>query len=61
MDDGDPVVPMQFSCEACGGEMYPEYYKGGYEYCTRRPDIGIKRWKVSREVAWRKWMWSGKT
>jgi hypothetical protein len=34
MDDGDPEVPPQFSCETCGGEMYPEYYKGvhGYEY-----------------------------
>ncbi|SFW51668.1 hypothetical protein SAMN02799630_03934, partial [Paenibacillus sp. UNCCL117] len=34
MDDGDPEVPPQFSCEACEGEMYPEYYKGvhGYEY-----------------------------
>jgi len=34
MDDGDPTVPPQFQCEACGGAMYPEYYKGvhGYEY-----------------------------
>jgi hypothetical protein len=34
MDDGDPEVPPQFSCESCGEEMYPEYYKGvhGYEY-----------------------------
>jgi hypothetical protein len=34
MDDGDPEVPPQFACEECGGEMYPEYYKGvhGYEY-----------------------------
>jgi hypothetical protein len=34
MDGGDPTVPPQFSCEACGGAMYPEYYKGvhGYEY-----------------------------
>lgn len=33
-DDGDPLVPPQFSCQKCGGEMYPEYYKGihGYEY-----------------------------
>lgn len=33
-DDGDPTVPPQFSCEYCGGSMYPEYYKGlhGYEY-----------------------------
>ncbi|MBB6514452.1 hypothetical protein GGQ92_003305, partial [Gracilibacillus halotolerans] len=28
MDGGDPTVPPQFSCEQCGGEMYPEYYKG---------------------------------
>ena len=34
MDGGDPMVPPQFACEHCGGEMYPEYYKGvhGYEY-----------------------------
>lgn len=34
MDDGDPTVPPQFSCEECGGGMYPEYYKGvhGDEY-----------------------------
>lgn len=34
MDDGDPTVPPQFSCEKCGGETYPEYYRGvhGYEY-----------------------------
>ena len=34
MDDGDSMVPPQFSCEKCGGTMYPEYYKGlhGYEY-----------------------------
>lgn len=34
MDDGDPTIPPQFTCEACGREMYPEYYKGvhGYEY-----------------------------
>jgi hypothetical protein len=34
MDDGDPTVPPQFVCEACGGTMYPEYYKGvhGNEY-----------------------------
>ena len=33
-DDGDPEVPPQFSCETCGGEMYPEHYNGvhGYEY-----------------------------
>ncbi|WP_440897069.1 hypothetical protein ACS127_03530 [Amphibacillus sp. Q70] len=30
----DPSVPPQFSCEQCGGAMYPEYYRGvhGYEY-----------------------------
>jgi hypothetical protein len=34
MDGGDPSVPPKFACEQCGGEMYPEYYKGvhGYEY-----------------------------
>ncbi|WP_434512017.1 hypothetical protein [Desulfitobacterium sp. AusDCA] len=28
------TVPPQSSCEKCGGEMYPEYYKGlhGNEY-----------------------------
>ncbi|RAV19921.1 hypothetical protein DQG23_18530 [Paenibacillus contaminans] len=31
---GDPEIPPQFACEKCGGEMYPEYFKGlhGYEY-----------------------------
>ena len=28
MDDGDPTVPPRFSCEACGGEMWPVSYKG---------------------------------
>ena len=34
MDDGDPTVPPQFSCEECGGDMYSRYYRGahGYEY-----------------------------
>ncbi|RWR03982.1 hypothetical protein D4N35_017725 [Siminovitchia fortis] len=34
MDDGDPTTPPMFSWEQCGGEMYPEYYKGvhGMEY-----------------------------
>jgi hypothetical protein len=27
MDDGDPTPPPMFSCEKCGGEMYPEYNK----------------------------------
>lgn len=33
-DMGDPSVPPQFACEACGGAMYPRYYKGvhGFEY-----------------------------
>lgn len=33
MDNGDPSVDPQFACEACGGAMYPEHYKGvhGYE------------------------------
>jgi hypothetical protein len=34
MDGGDPSVSPQFACQTCGGEMYPEYYKGahGIEY-----------------------------
>ena len=28
MDDGDTSVPPRFSCESCGGEMYPEDYQG---------------------------------
>ncbi|GIN64026.1 hypothetical protein J27TS8_40190 [Robertmurraya siralis] len=28
VDDGDPTTPPMFSCEKCGGQMYPEYYKG---------------------------------
>ncbi|GAX88681.1 hypothetical protein EFBL_0293 [Effusibacillus lacus] len=34
MDLGDESVAPRFSCEQCGGEMYPEYYKGihGIEY-----------------------------
>ncbi|WP_156857209.1 hypothetical protein [Oceanobacillus sp. AG] len=34
MDGGDPTTPSRFNCEKCGGEMYPEYYRGmhGYEY-----------------------------
>jgi hypothetical protein len=24
LDDGDPSVPPRFSCEQCGGEMWPE-------------------------------------
>jgi hypothetical protein len=34
MDDGDLTVPPMFSCQECGGEMYPEYFKGvhGVEY-----------------------------
>jgi hypothetical protein len=28
MDDGDPSVPPQFSCQRCGGEMYPSIIKG---------------------------------
>ncbi|GGJ93818.1 hypothetical protein GCM10007063_15480 [Lentibacillus kapialis] len=34
MDGGDPTTPPRFNCEQCGGEMYPEYYKGmhGQEY-----------------------------
>jgi len=34
MDEEDPTTPPRFSYEQCGGEMYPEYYKGihGQEY-----------------------------
>lgn len=34
MDSEDPSVPPMFSCESCGGQMYPKYYKGihGIEY-----------------------------
>lgn len=34
MDGGDPAIPPRFNYEQCGGEMYPEYYKGihGQEY-----------------------------
>lgn len=28
MDDGDPTTPLMYSCEKCGGQMYPEYYEG---------------------------------
>lgn len=28
MDGGDPTALPRFRCEQCGGEMYPEYYKG---------------------------------
>lgn len=45
MDQGDPTVPPQFTCESCGGAMYPEYYKGihGYEY---RISDGLKNKEV---------------
>jgi hypothetical protein len=49
MDDGDPEVPPQFACESCGGEMYPEYYKGvhGYEYRVEdrigKIEVGVKQ------------------
>jgi hypothetical protein len=34
MNDCDSTTPPMFSCEKCGGQMYPEYYKGvhGIEY-----------------------------
>lgn len=34
MDSGDPTTPPMFSCETCGGQMSPEYYRGihGIEY-----------------------------
>lgn len=28
MDVGDSIVPPRFSCEQCGGDMYPEDYTG---------------------------------
>lgn len=28
MDDGDTSVPPRFSCESCGGHMYPEEFRG---------------------------------
>lgn len=28
IDDGNTSVPPRFSCESCGGEMYPEDYQG---------------------------------
>ena len=40
MDGGDPEAPPQFSCEACGGEMYPEYYKGN-GFCFRVQGIEL--------------------
>src|SRR5690606_41910853 len=50
MDDGDPIVPPQFACEHCGGEMYPEYYKGihGYEY--RISDVLRYTWEGERHT-----------
>jgi hypothetical protein len=45
MDDGDPTVPRQFSCEECGGEMYPEYYKGAHGYETGLDRLGKERKK----------------
>lgn len=27
MDGGDPMDPPRFSCERCGNEMVPVYYK----------------------------------
>jgi len=43
MDDGDPTVPPQFTCEKCGGEMYPEYYKGVHGYIYQISDRREKR------------------
>lgn len=39
MDGGDPSVPPQFACERCGGEMYPEYYKGVHGYTYKLSDL----------------------
>ena len=38
MDDGDTTVPPQFRCE-CGGDMYPEYYKGLHSLEYKISDI----------------------
>jgi hypothetical protein len=34
MDEGDLLDAPRFTCENCGGEMYPEHYKSthGLEY-----------------------------
>ena len=36
MDDGDTSEPPRFTCEKCGGLMYPEKYEGvhGITYCV---------------------------
>ncbi|WP_211236969.1 hypothetical protein [Aneurinibacillus terranovensis] len=39
MDHGDLTVPPQFSCEKCGGEMYPEYYEGIHGYIYKIEDV----------------------
>ena len=39
MDDGDLSIPPQFSCEKCGGEMYPEYYEGVHGQIYRISDM----------------------
>ena len=60
MDDGDPEVPPQFSCEACEGEMYLEYYVGvqGYEYRFSPPPPPPLKAAQSRTK--REWLWGGK-
>jgi len=31
MDEGDLLDASRFTCENCGGEMYPEYYKSTHD------------------------------
>lgn len=37
--DYDPMHPLQFNCEACGGETYPEYYKNDLGIIFRISDV----------------------
>lgn len=37
--DFSPDQPPQFTCEACGGEMYPEYYRNQLGYEFRLEDV----------------------
>ncbi|RSU13010.1 hypothetical protein CBF29_04895 [Vagococcus elongatus] len=39
-DEGaDPLTAPQFTCEKCGGEMYPEYYKNPMGIEFRMSDV----------------------
>lgn len=39
MDNGDTSEPPRFTCEKCGGLMYPQKYEGvhGITYCVDKP------------------------